>query len=55
MIGILIVSHRQLGDALIDCAEFILNERPQALAAVSIDLRENAAPAAECPAADRSY
>jgi len=43
MIGILIVSHRQLGDALIDCAEFILDERPEALAAVSIDLRENAA------------
>ena len=43
MIGILIVSHRQLGDALIDCAEFILGERPEALASVSIDLRENAA------------
>jgi PTS system mannose-specific IIA component len=43
MIGILIVSHRQLGDALIDCAEFIMGERPEALDAVSIDLRENAA------------
>jgi PTS system mannose-specific IIA component len=43
MIGILIVSHRQLGDALIDCVEFILGERPNALAAISIDLRENAA------------
>ena len=42
MIGILIVSHRQLGDALIDCVEFILNETPQALASVSVDLRENA-------------
>ena len=42
MIGILIVSHRQLGDALIDCVEFILGERPEALEAVSIDLRENA-------------
>lgn len=42
MIGILIVSHRQLGDALIDCVEFILEERPDALAAISIDLRENA-------------
>lgn len=42
MIGILIVSHRQLGDALIDCIEFILNETPQALASVSVDLRENA-------------
>jgi PTS system mannose-specific IIA component len=43
MIGILIVSHRQLGDALIDCVEFILNEKPATLAAISIDLRENAA------------
>lgn len=43
MIGILIVSHRQLGDALIDCAEFILGEPPPSLMAVSIDLRENAA------------
>ncbi len=43
MIGILIVSHRHLGDALIDCSEFILGEKPEALASVSIDLRENAA------------
>ena len=43
MIGILIVSHRQLGDAMIDCVEFIMGERPEALDAVSIDLRENAA------------
>lgn len=43
MIGILIVSHRTLGDALIDCVEFILEERPDALSAISIDLRENAA------------
>ncbi|RJQ67536.1 MAG: PTS sugar transporter subunit IIA [Desulfobacteraceae bacterium] len=43
MIGILIVSHRQLGDALIDCVEFILGEKPPALASVSIDIRENAA------------
>ncbi len=42
MIGILIVSHRQLGDALIDCVEFILGEKPEALEAISIDLRENA-------------
>lgn len=42
MIGILIVSHRRLGDALIDCVEFILGEKPEALEAVSIDLRENA-------------
>lgn len=43
MIGILIVSHRQLGDALIDCVEFILGEPPPSLAAISIDLRESAA------------
>jgi len=43
MIGILIVSHKNLGDALIECAEFILGEKPEALAAISIDLRENAA------------
>ncbi len=42
MIGILIVSHRQLGDALIDCVEFILGERPEAMDSISIDLRENA-------------
>lgn len=43
MIGILIVSHRQLGEALIDCVEFILGERPEKLDSISIDLRENAA------------
>jgi PTS system mannose-specific IIA component len=42
MIGILIVTHRQLGDALIDCTEFILGNRPDALDAISIDLSENA-------------
>ncbi len=42
MIGILIVTHRQLGDAFIDCAEFILGERPDAMDFISIDLRENA-------------
>jgi mannose PTS system EIIA component len=43
MIGILIVSHRQLGDALIDCVEFIMGEKPESLTSVSIDIRENAA------------
>lgn len=42
MIGILIVTHRQLGDALIDAAEFILGDPPEATQAVSIDLNENA-------------
>jgi mannose PTS system EIIA component len=42
MIGILIVTHRQLGDALIDCVEFILGQRPAALDSLSINLSENA-------------
>ncbi|MDA8142195.1 MAG: PTS sugar transporter subunit IIA [Desulfobacteraceae bacterium] len=43
MIGILIVTHRQLGESLIDCVEFILGSKPEALKSISIDLRENAA------------
>jgi len=42
MIGIVIVTHRQLGDALIDASEFILGSRPEAVEAVSIDLKESA-------------
>jgi len=42
MIGIVIVSHRQLGDALIDAAQFILGEKPSAVTAISIDLNESA-------------
>ena len=42
MIGIVIVTHRQLGDALIDTAEFILGNRPEAAISVSIDLSESA-------------
>ncbi len=42
MIGILIVTHRQLGDALIEAAEFIMGSRPDALVSVSIDLSESA-------------
>ena len=42
MIGIVIVTHCQLGDALIEAAEFIIGERPGALESVSIDLSENA-------------
>jgi PTS system mannose-specific IIA component len=42
MIGIVLVTHRQLGDALIDCVEFITGEHPDALSAISIDIRENA-------------
>ena len=42
MIGILLVTHRQLGSALIDAAEFILKEKPDNVISVSIDLNENA-------------
>ncbi|MDL2329534.1 PTS sugar transporter subunit IIA [Desulfosarcina sp. OttesenSCG-928-A07] len=42
MIGVLVVTHCQLGDALLDAVEFILGERPTAMTAVSIDLKENA-------------
>ena len=43
MVGIVIVTHSQLGDALIDAAEFILGKRPEGMISVSIDLNENAA------------
>ncbi len=42
MIGIVIVTHCQLGEALIGAAEFIEGGRPASLEAVSIDLNENA-------------
>ena len=42
MIGLLIVSHRQLGDALIDASEFIIGSRPDLLESVSIDISESA-------------
>jgi PTS system mannose-specific IIA component len=42
MIGIVIVTHSRLGDALIGAAEFIIGNRPEALESVSIDLNENA-------------
>ena len=42
MIGIVIVTHSQLGDALIGAAEFIIGNRPEALESVSIDLSQNA-------------
>ena len=40
MIGITIVTHRQLGEALIDAAGFILGSRPEAVVSVSIDINE---------------
>lgn len=42
MIGIVIVTHSRLGDALIEAAEFIIGSPPQAVEPVSIDLSENA-------------
>ena len=41
MIGILIVTHSQLGEALIDAAEFILGSHPPGVLSVSIDLNQN--------------
>jgi len=41
MIGIVIVTHSQLGEALIDAAEFIIGSRPVNLVAVSINVNEN--------------
>jgi mannose PTS system EIIA component len=42
MIGIVIVTHSRLGEALIEAAEFILGSRPEKATAVSIDLQEPA-------------
>jgi PTS system mannose-specific IIA component len=41
MIGIVIVTHRQLADALIDAAEFIVGGKVEAVTPVSIDLNES--------------
>ena len=42
MIGIVIVTHSELGEALIGAAEFIVGSRPESIESVSIDLNENA-------------
>lgn len=42
MIGILIVTHCELGSALIDAAQFIVGTRPEDTESVSIDLKESA-------------
>jgi PTS system mannose-specific IIA component len=47
MIGIVIVTHSELGDALVGAAEFIAAEfivgsRPESIESISIDLSENA-------------
>src|SRR5512136_1579381 len=41
MIGILVVTHSRLGEALLEAAEFILGSRPQGAVSVSIDLNQN--------------
>ena len=40
MIGIVIVTHRQLGDSLIDAAQFIVGSKPELIESISIDLNE---------------
>lgn len=42
MIGVLIVTHSNLGEALIEAAEFILGEKPDRIEPISIDINENA-------------
>ena len=42
MIGIVIVTHGRLGEALIEAAEFIIGGRSKALVAVSIDINQSA-------------
>ena len=41
MIGIVIVTHSQLGDALIEAAEFIIGARPENTVSVSINLNQD--------------
>lgn len=42
MIGVVIVTHSQLGEALIEAAEFIIGTRPDTMVSVSINLNEHA-------------
>lgn len=42
MIGIVVVTHRQLGDALIEATEFIVGGKPENVGSVSIDINEAA-------------
>ena len=41
MIGIVVVTHGRLGEALVDTAAIIFNESPEAVAKVSIDLSQD--------------
>jgi PTS system mannose-specific IIA component len=42
MIGIVIVTHSNLGDALIEATEFIIGQRPEITVSVSINVNQNA-------------
>ncbi len=42
MTGIVIVTHGQLGNALIEAAEFIIGEKPESVVSVSINIKSNA-------------
>ena len=41
MIGILVITHKKLGDALLDAAEFIIGNPTEAIEAISIDINED--------------
>lgn len=41
MVGIVIVTHGNLGDVLIETAEIIFNAKAEAIISVSIDLKQN--------------
>lgn len=41
MIGIVVVTHSRLGEALLEAAEFVLGSRPTEAVSVSIDLNQN--------------
>lgn len=41
MVGIVIVTHGQLGEALIETATIIVGERPEAVVPISIDLTQD--------------
>ncbi len=41
MIGIVIVTHGHLGNALVETAEIIFSEKPESIISVSINLTEN--------------
>ena len=42
MIGIVVVTHSQLGDALIEAVTAIVGEQPESLVAVSVNLQDKA-------------